>query len=71
MGDDFQVHFRYHDGVNALIGMDRWRYEKMPYSRMVEAVKSLAPRGYDGFAWRRTPSLEAWHEVDAVALIGV
>jgi len=62
--NDFRVHFRYHDGIDSLVGMERYRYEPIMHSDIPELTKSLAKRGMDQFAWRRLNTLEQWQVVD-------
>lgn len=59
-----RVHFRYHDGIDALIGTDRYRYEVHGLKDIEELIKSLAPKGYDEFSYRPLNTLESWRPIN-------
>jgi|1185.fasta_scaffold907823_1 hypothetical protein len=66
--DNYRVHFCYLDGVNALIGNYRWRYEVMPREEMYHQIVSLSKRGMTGFRYRRLGAVGPtgeWVHVDA------
>lgn len=50
--DNSRVHFCYMDGVNALIGNYRWRYEVMTKMEMYHAIISLDKIGMTNFRFR-------------------
>jgi hypothetical protein len=61
--DNYRVHFCYLDGVNALIGRYRWRYEVVDRIEMYHQIVSLSKRGMTDFKFRRINSLDEWVNV--------
>lgn len=67
--EDYRIHVRYHDAIDALIGTHHYRYEVHRRSDLTELVKSLVPKGMDEFAFRRLNSLDTWEMINATDLI--
>jgi len=57
------VHFRYHDSIDALAGIHRWRYERVRFDQIEDMVRSLVRQGMDQFAWRELEAYEPWMPV--------
>lgn len=66
--NDYQVHFRFHDGIDAFAGIERWRYEVIRRSDVETYARHLGAKGYDQMSWRRLRSTESWQNVDHWAL---
>jgi hypothetical protein len=61
--ENYRVHFCYLDGVNALIGRYRWRYEVMERTEMYHQIVSLSKLGMTDFKYRRIGTLDEWVNV--------